>query len=83
MAVVIWAIMKVENKPESCCHFFPFLDYEKSLFFSTFKSWGPFLESPDNQCARKAVVVFKQDRGFNSLAFNISHQLGKQNAVVC
>ena len=54
-----------------------------SFFFSTFKSCGPFLESPDNQCARKAVVVFKQDRGFNSLAFNISHQLGKQNAVVC
>ena len=28
----------------------------------------PFLDSPDNQRACKAVVVYKQDRGFNSLA---------------
>ena len=40
MAVVIWAIMKVENKPESCCHFFPFLDCEKSLLFSRRSSPG-------------------------------------------
>ena len=40
MAVVIWAIMKVEDKPESCCHFFPFLDCEKSLFFSRRSSPG-------------------------------------------
>ena len=40
MAVVIWAIMKVENKPESCCHFFPFLDCEKSLYFSRLSSPG-------------------------------------------
>ena len=40
MPVVIWAIMKVENKPESCCHFFPFLDCEKSLFFSRRSSPG-------------------------------------------
>ena len=85
MPVVIWAIMKVENKPESCCHFFPFLDCEKSLFFLDVQVLGPVSRKsrPDNQCARKAVVVFKQNRGFNSLAFNISHQLGKQNAVVC
>ena len=27
---------------------------------------GPLLESPDNQRARKAVVVYMQDRRFNS-----------------
>ena len=32
---------------------------------------GPFLESPDNQRAGKAVVVFVQDRGFNSFASNL------------
>ena len=30
--------------------------------------WGSFLESPDNQRARKAVMVYMQDRGFNSFA---------------
>ena len=32
---------------------------------------GPFLESPDNKRARKAVVVYMQDRGFNSFASNM------------
>ena len=32
---------------------------------------GPFLESPDNKRARKAVVVYVQDRGFNSFASNM------------
>ena len=33
--------------------------------------WGTFLESPNNQRARKAVVVYIQDRGFNSFASNM------------
>ena len=33
--------------------------------------WGPFLESLDNWRARKAVVVYMQDRGFNSFASNM------------
>ena len=33
--------------------------------------WGPFLESPDNLRARKAVVVYIQERGFNSFADNM------------
>ena len=32
---------------------------------------GLFLKSPDNLLARKAVVVYMQDRGFNSFASNI------------
>ena len=32
---------------------------------------GLFLENPDNQRARKAVVVYMQDRGFNSFASNM------------
>ena len=32
---------------------------------------GLFLKSPDNLRARKAVVVYMQDRGFNSFASNI------------
>ena len=32
---------------------------------------GSFLESPDNYRARKAVVVYKQDRSFNSFASNM------------
>ena len=32
---------------------------------------GPFLESLDNQRARKGVVVFMQDSGFNSFASNM------------
>ena len=84
MAVVIWANMKVENKPESCCHFFPYLDCEKSLFFSRRSSPGArFSKVPIINVPAKLLLFFKQDRGFNSLAFNISHQLGKQNAVVC
>ena len=31
---------------------------------------GPFLESPDNYTARKAVVVYMEDEGFNSFATN-------------
>ena len=38
---------------------------------STVQTWGPFLESPDNLRARKAVVVYMQDRGFNSFASNM------------
>jgi len=82
MAVVIWADESREQTRE-LLSFLPIFRLQKVLFFSKFESWGPFLESPDNQCARKAVVVYKQDRGFNSLAFSISHQLGRQNAVVC
>ena len=36
-----------------------------------YKTWGPFLESPDNYRARKAVVVYMQDRGFNRFASNM------------
>ena len=46
----------------------------------------PFLAPPflSPFGARKAVVVYEQDRGFNSLASNmINYQLMKQNAVVC
>ena len=32
---------------------------------------GPFLESPDRQRTRKAVVVYMQERGFNSFASNV------------
>ena len=32
---------------------------------------GPSLESPDDYRARKAVVVYMQDRGFNSFASNM------------
>ena len=31
-------------------------------------AWGQFLESPDNQRVRKAVVVYMKDRSFNSFA---------------
>ena len=40
-------------------------------------AWGSFLESPDNLRARKVVVVYVQDRGFNI------YQLMKQSGVVC
>ena len=33
--------------------------------------WGSFLESLDNQRARKAVLVYMQDRGFSGLASNM------------
>ena len=32
---------------------------------------GPFLESPDNIRARKDVVVYKHNRGFNIFASNM------------
>ena len=32
---------------------------------------GSFLKSPDNQRARKAVLVYLQDRGFSSFASNM------------
>ena len=32
---------------------------------------GPFLKSLDNKRARKAVVVYMQDKGFNSFASNV------------
>ena len=31
-------------------------------------AWSQFLESPDNQRVRKAVVVYMKDRSFNSFA---------------
>ena len=41
--------------------------------FRTVRAWGPFLESPDNYRAHKAVtvVVYTQDRGFSSFASNM------------
>ena len=42
-----------------------------ALIGSFFLSGGPFLESPDNSRARKAAVVYMQDRGFNSFASNV------------
>ena len=48
----------------------PFLH---SHVFVAFGSFLPiiYLESPDNQRARKAAVVYMQDRGFNSFASNV------------
>ena len=35
------------------------------------KHQGPVSQNPDNKRARKAVVVYMQDRGFNSFASNM------------
>ena len=38
---------------------------------ATFALQDPFLEGPYNKRARTAVVVYMQDRGFNSFASNM------------
>ena len=64
MAVVIWADESREQTRE-LLSFLSIFRLQKVSFFSRSSSPGaPFLESPDNQCARKAIVVYKQDRGF-------------------
>ena len=35
------------------------------------KPWDQFLDCPNNYWARKAVVVYMQDRGLNSFASNM------------
>ena len=46
-------------------------DISKVGHLEGYQGRGLFLKSPDNLRARKAVVVYMQDRGFNSFASNI------------